>query len=335
MNENFSAGIIGIGSYLPEKRMTNADLEKMVETTNDWIIERTGIRERRVAPENEATSDLAARAGKKAIEDAGLDPLDIDMVITATITPDMFFPSTACFVQAKLGLKNAGAFDLLAACSGFGYALKIADGLVRSGSSRRVLVIGAETLTKIIDWQDRGTCILFGDGAGAAVIGRVKEGAGLIGNYAGADGNQTEILYLPGGGSRFPASMESIDNRLHYIKMNGKETFKCAVKTMSDAALKVLADAGKELSDVDLLIPHQANMRIISAVGKKLDIPMEKIYVTVDKYGNISAATTIIALDEAYREGRIKNGDLVMLVAFGGGLTWSANLIKWNKEELK
>jgi len=335
LSDTFNAGIIGIGSYLPEKKMTNADLEKMVDTNNEWIVTRTGISERRVAPKNEATSDLAVRAGKKAIEDAGLDPLDIDMVIVATITPDMFFPSTACFVQAKLGLKNAGAFDLLAACSGFGYALKIADSFVRSGACRRVLAIGAETLTKIIDWEDRGTCILFGDGAGAAVVGRVDAGTGLIGNYAGADGNQTDILYLPGGGSRFPTTMDTIDKRLHYIKMSGKETFKCAVKTMSDAALKVLADAGKQLSDVKLLIPHQANMRIISAVGKKLDIPMENVYVTVDRYGNMSAATTIIALDEAYREGKVKTGDLVLLVAFGGGLTWSANLIVWNKEELK
>lgn len=325
----FSA-IISTGSYVPEKVLTNFDLEKMVDTSDEWIQRRTGIIERRIADENMASSDLGIQASLKAIKDAGIDPLEIDLIIVATITPDMVFPSTACFIQRAIGAKNAGAFDLSATCSGFCYGLAVADGLVKSGIYTTVLVVATDVLSKITDWTDRTTCVLFGDAAGAAIIQPTNEEKGILASYLGADGNgaEIELLSLPAGGSRYPSSHETVDKRMHYIKMNGQEVFKLGVRIMYEAAKKVLKQAGLTVDDVDLFIPHQANIRIIEAVGERLEIPSEKVYVNVQKYGNTSAATVIVALDEAIREGRVGPGDIVLFSTFGGGLTWGGTVIK-------
>jgi len=322
----FSA-IIGTGSYVPEKVLTNFDLEKMVDTSDEWIRRRTGISERRIADDNMASSDLGIQASLKAIKDAGIDPLEIDLIIAATITPDMFFPSTACFIQRGIGAKNAGAFDLSATCSGFCYGLAMADGLVKSGIHQAVLVVAADVLSKVTDWTDRATCVLFGDAAGAAVIQPTDEEKGILASYLGADEN-VELLSLPGGGTRYPASHETIDKRMHYIRMNGQEVFRLGVRTMYESALKVLGQAGLTIDDVDLFIPHQANIRIMEAVGERLGMPSEKIYVNIHKYGNTSATTVIVALDEAIREGRVESGDIVLFSTFGGGLTWAGTVIK-------
>lgn len=326
---NYGVKILGTGSHLPERILTNADLEKMVQTSDEWIMTRTGIKERRISDANTATSDLAISAAKKAIAESGILPADIEMIIVATITPDMFFPSTACFVQKELGAVNAACFDLSAACSGFIFGLSTAKAFIESGRYEKILLIGAETLSKVTDWEDRNTCVLFGDGAGAMVLGRSTEPTQILSVYLGSDGNYDTLLNLPGGGSRNPVSQKTIEQKLHYMKMEGKEVFKVAVTKMSEAAEKALQIAGKKCKDLKLLIPHQANRRIIEAMAKRLNTPIEKVFINLHKYGNVSAATTIIALDEARREGKIKAGDLVELVAFGGGFTWGAAVLKF------
>ena len=325
-----SARIIGTGSYLPPKVLTNADLEKLVDTSDEWIVTRTGISERRIAPEEEATSDLALRAAQSALEAAGLDPADLDMILVATITPDMPFPSTACVLQDRLGARRAGALDLSAACSGFIYGLGMADGLIRAGTARTVLLLGAETLTKVVNWQDRNTCVLFGDGAGAVVL-RADEGErGILSTHLYADGSKGSLLILPGCGSRHRVSHAAVDAGLAKMQMNGgNEVFKLAVRAMEDAALTALKRHGLEVSDIDHLITHQANLRIISALGQRLGVPDAKVEVTIRKYGNVSAASIPIALDEAVRAGRVKAGEIVLVCAFGGGLTWASSLIRW------
>lgn len=324
----FNVAIKGTGSYLPEHVRTNAELEKMVETSDEWIVTRTGIKERRIADENTATSDIAIEAAKVALKEANLSPEDLDAIIVATITPDMFFPSTACFVQKGLGAKNAFAFDIAAACSGFVYGLSVAKDFIENGTYKNVLLIGAETLSKITDWKDRNTCVLFGDGAGAIVLCRTEEKGNIKSAYLGSDGNYDKLLYIPGGGSRNPVTTQTIDQRLQFMKMEGKEVFKVAVMKMIESADKALEMAGKKREDVELLIPHQANLRIIEAIGKRMEIPSEKVYVNLDRYGNMSSATTIVALDEARKNGRVKKGDIVTLVAFGGGFTWGAAVLE-------
>jgi len=321
-------GIIGVGKYLPKKILANADLEKMVDTSDEWITTRTGIKERRVVCAHEATSDLAVNAAKEALKDAGMKPCDLDLIIIATITPDMQFPSTACLVQAVLGAKNAVCFDISAACAGFVYATIIAQQFIACGNYKNALVVGAEVLSSITDWEDRSTCVLFGDGAGAAVLSEVKSG-GILSTYLGSDGTMANLLMIPGGGSRNHATHKTIDKRLHYIKMEGNGVFKSAVKIMTDAAQITLKQAGLKCSDVDLVIPHQANVRIIMAMAKRLGLPSDRIFLNIEKYGNMSSASTATALCEAVKAGRIKKGDIVLLDAFGAGLVWGACLIKW------
>ena len=328
-----SAGILGLGSYVPERILTNADLEKIVDTSDEWIFSRTGIKQRHVADEATATSDIAAGAAKRALAHAGIKAEELDLIIVATATPDMFFPSTACLVQEKIGATHAAAFDLAAGCSGFVYGLTVATQFIQAGLYQRVLVIGAETLSKILDWTDRNTCVLFGDGAGAAVIGPVPAGYGVLGVELGADGHGGELLTMPAGGSRRPPSAETVAQRLHYVHMNGNEVFKFAIKVMGEAAQKALQKAGMTDADVDYLIPHQANIRIIQSAAKRLQLPMEKVHVNVDRYGNTSAASIPIALEEAVLEGKVKNGDKLVLVGFGAGLTWAACVLRWYKED--
>ena len=329
MNEVKKTGILGVGKYLPEQILTNADLERMVDTTDEWITTRTGIKERRIASENQATSDMAVRAAKDALKNAKLEPEDIDLIIVATITPDMFFPSTACQVQHKLGANNVPAFDIAVACSGYVYGLAIADQFIKSGMYKHALVIAAEKLSAVTDWNDRSTCILFGDGAGAAVLGPVEEG-GILGVSLGADGSKGDLLQLPAGGSRMPASIKTVENKLHTIKMEGNILFKHAVKIMADAALAVAEPLGLKGDDIDIIIPHQANIRILNALAKRMGVdPDKKVYLNIHKYGNMSAASSAVALTEAVQEGRIKKGDTILMDAFGGGLTWGALVIKW------
>ena len=324
-----NVGILGTGSFVPDKKLTNFDLEKVMETSDEWIKSRTGISERRISDEGTATSDLATQAALNAIKCANLSPEDIDLIIVATVTPDMAFPSTACIVQANIGAKNAAAFDLEAACSGFIYGLTIGKSLIQSNMYKHILVIGAETLSKIIDYTDRGTAILFGDGAGAAILGEVEDG-GILSTHIGADGVSGEYLTLPAGGSRKPASVETVNDRLHYVKMSGNDVFKFAVRVMEESSTKAVELAGLNLEDVDYLVPHQANIRIITASAKRLKLSMDKVYVNIDKYGNMSAASIPVALDEAYRNNKIKKGDNIVMVGFGGGLTWGSSLIKWS-----
>src|ERR1700761_1253094 len=324
-----TVSIIGTGSYLPERVMTNHDLEKLVETSDEWIITRTGIKERRIAAADEHTSDLAAKAAESAMENAGITAEEIDLILVATVTPDMFFPSTACFVQAKIGAKNAACFDVSAACSGFLYAIEIAQQFITSHTYDTILVIGADKLSSIIDWTDRNTCVLFGDGAGAAVLRHRGGGHGVISTFMASDGGLSDILYIPGGGSRFPITKDNADSRLNCIKMNGKETYKHAVTSMLDATHKVLADANLDPEDLACVIPHQANLRIIEAIADRMKLPIERFVVNLDRYGNTSAAAVAIALDEAHRTGRMKVGDYVLLVVFGGGLTWASSVIQW------
>ena len=321
--------IISTGSYLPEKTLTNLDLEKMVETSDQWITERTGIKERRIVNGNQAASDLAYEASKVAIERAGRKAEDIDLIITATITGDMPFPSTACILQDKLGAKNAAAFDVNAACSGFLYSLYIADGFIRSGMHKRILAVGTEVLSTITDWEDRTTCVLFGDGAGAVIVEPTEEDRGIISMSINSDGSYWELLHMPAGGSKLPASRKSVDKKLHCIKMKGNETFKLAIRTLEDLVLKLLEENKLVPSQLSLLIPHQANLRIIQATADRLGLPMDKFLINIDKYGNTSAASIPIALDEAVTTGRVKDGDYILLEAFGGGLTWASALIKW------
>jgi len=325
-----SSRIVGTGSHVPERVLTNADLEKLVDTSDEWIVTRTGIAERHVASDEEATSDLAYRAAQSALCAAGTDVLDLDMILVATVTPDMPFPSTACLLQDRLGARRAGALDLSAACSGFLYGLAVADGLVRSGSARTVLLVGAETLTKVVNWKDRNTCVLFGDGAGAVVL-RGQEGErGILSTHLYADGGRGQLLIIPGGGSRHPVSQAVVDDGSAKIQMNGgNEVFKLAVRAMEDAALTALKAHGLDVKDIDHLISHQANLRIINALGQRLGVPDHKVIANLQRVGNTSAASIPIALDEAVRDGRVKAGDLVLLCAFGGGLTWASCLIRW------
>lgn len=322
--------IVGTGSYLPERILTNAELEKMVDTTDEWIYTRSGIRERRIARDDQATSDLSAEAARNALASAGIAAEEVDQIIVATITPDMMFPSTACFVQNQIGARHAHCFDVSAACSGFVYAMEVARQFISAGTIRTSIVIGAEKLSCFTDWTDRATCVLFGDGAGAVVLQAAEAGQrGIIANVMGSDGSLTDLLSIPGGGSRYPASPDSLAKRLHYMKMNGREVFKHAVRAMSDAVQQVTARCGLTLNDLSLVIPHQANIRIIQSIAEHLGIPIEKVYVNVEQYGNMSAATVPVALDQAVRKGAIKRGDLVALVAFGGGFTWGATIMEW------
>jgi len=321
-------GIIGVGEYLPKKILTNQDLEKMVDTSDEWIITRTGIKERHIAADGECTSDLAIKAAQEALHNAHLKAEDIDLLIVATVTPDMPLPAVACIVQNALGAKNAASFDISAACAGFVYALSIAHQFLAQGTYKKALLIGAETLSSVTDWKDRNTCVLFGDGAGAVVLSEVSSG-GIIATHLSCDGSKIGLLNIPAGGSRKPASSKTLEAREHYVKMEGNELFKIAVNTMTNAAQQVLKKAGLTFSDVDLVIPHQANSRIIMAVAKKLGIAEDKIYLNIEKCGNMSSASTATALVEAVKKGRVKKGDIILLDAFGAGLVCGASIIKW------
>lgn len=324
-----SCSILAVGSYVPARVLTNADLEKMVATSDEWIRTRTGIRERRLAAPDEATSDLAAKAARKALANAGLAPEAVDLIITATVTPDMPFPSTACLVQEKIGARRAAAFDIEAACSGFIYGLEIGQQFVMSRTCETVLVIGAEKLSSIVDWTDRNTCVLFGDGAGAAVLQHRPGAHGLLTTCLGADGSKGNVLCVPGGGSRLPSSIETVQGRQHFIRMDGRETFKNAVQAMYAAAREALDRCQLDVSRLACIIPHQANRRIIDAVAERLGARPEQLFINVDRYGNTSAASVAIALDEAVSAGRIRRGDLILLVVFGAGFTWGAAIIEW------
>jgi 3-oxoacyl-[acyl-carrier-protein] synthase-3 len=321
-------GVIGLGMHVPSKVLTNHDLEKMVETSDDWIKSRTGIQERRIAEPGTTTSDLACEAAREALAQAKLDPKDVELLIVATTTPDMLFPSTSCLVQQRLGAKNAVCFDLSAACSGSVFAMITAQQYLLTGRYRNALVVGAEVLSGFIDWTDRSTCVLFGDGAGACVLAPVARG-GMLATDMGSDGSAAEFLYMPGGGSKHPPSHQSVDQRLHFLRMNGTEVFKLAVRRMADSAKRVIETAKIKPEHVECFIPHQANTRIIEAVAKWADLPLERVYMNLQRYGNTSAASNLIALYEAVRDGVIKRDDHVVMVAFGAGLTWGSILLQW------
>ncbi len=322
--------ILGTGRCVPDRVLTNADLEARVDTSDEWIRTRTGIRERRIAPPGMDTCDLCEGAARRALEMAGLRPTDLDLVIVATVTPALGFPATACLLQDRLGISGQMAFDLSAGCTGFLYALTVADQFIRTGAARHALVIGAEILSRILDWEDRTTCVLFGDGAGAAVLGPAEEpGQGILAARMEADGSYWPLLHMPGGGSRHPASPESLRERLHCVKMQGNEVFRVAVRTLHRIAEEVLETAGCSGNDLDWFVPHQANRRIIDAVRLRLHVPEDKVYVNLDRYGNTSAASVPIALDEMVRSGLLKPNDLVLLDAFGAGFTYGAVLIRW------
>jgi 3-oxoacyl-[acyl-carrier-protein] synthase-3 len=324
-----TVSIIGTGSYVPERILTNRELEKIVETSDEWIRTRTGIGERRIAAPEEATSDMATNAALAAMSQARVSAEQIDLIIVATVTPDMFFPATACWVQKKLGAIRAACFDVSAACSGFIYAMEIAQQFISNHVYNTVLIIGADKLSSIVDWSDRNTCVLFGDGAGAAILRNRGASHGVIATHMGSDGEFTDILFMPGGGSRCPITSANVDQKLNTIKMLGKETYKQAVTAMSDAADRALESAGLKYEDIACVIPHQANMRIIEAIAHRMGLPVDKFYVNLEKYGNTSAAAVAIALDEAHRNGRFKIGDYILLVVFGGGLTWASSVIQW------
>lgn len=324
-----TASITGIGSYVPSRVLTNRDLEKMVDTSEEWIITRTGIRERRIADGHESTSDLAARAARRALKSAGLAPEQVDLIVVATCTPDMQFPATACLVQHKIGAHRAAGFDLEAACSGFLYALEVGQQFIMTRTFETVLVVGAEKISSITNWRDRNTCVLFGDGAGAAVLQHRPHSHGLLTVVLGADGGKADLLKVPAGGSRCPASIETVQSGKHFLHMEGRETFKYAVQAMSAAALEALRRCDLDVGQIRCIIPHQANRRIIDAVAQRLGARPEQVFVNLDRYGNTSAASVAIALDEAVASGRIQRGDLVLLVAFGSGFTWAAAVIEW------
>jgi 3-oxoacyl-[acyl-carrier-protein] synthase-3 len=321
--------IAATGSYLPERLLTNRELERMVDTSDEWIVERTGIRERRIAAKDETTSDIASAAARAALKSAGLKAKDLDLIIVATCTPDMFFPSTACMVQHKIGAHNAAAFDVNAACSGFIYALSTADTYIQADMAKRVLVVGAETLSRFLNWEDRATCVIFGDGGGAVILETSTDESEILYNHIKSDGAYWDYLQIPGGASREPASKSVVEKKSNTIKMRGNETFKIAVKTLENIALETLKKCNVKVSDLALLIPHQANLRIIQATASRLGLPMDKVMVNIDRYGNTSSASIPIALDEAVRMGRIRKGDYLLLEAFGAGLTWASSLIKW------
>ncbi|WP_232696992.1 beta-ketoacyl-ACP synthase III [Brevibacillus daliensis] len=328
-----SVGILSTGSYTPEKILTNADLEKMVDTSDEWIVSRTGIRERRIASDDQASSDLAYEAAVKALQKANISAEQLDMIIVATVTPDHSFPSTACILQDKLGASKAAALDVSAACTGFIYGITIATQFIANGLYRYVLVIGVEALSKITDYTDRNTCVLFGDGAGAALLGPVASDKGFKSFDLGADGSGGKLLSVAAGGSRNPATAETLEQKMHYLSMSGKEVFKFAVRVMNNATETVLSQAGYEKNDIDLLVPHQANQRIIDSAVKRFGLSEDKVVVNLDRYGNMSSASIPVALDEAVNEGRVKDGDKLVLVGFGGGLTWGAAVLVWGTEE--
>ncbi|NKB24083.1 MAG: beta-ketoacyl-ACP synthase III [Kiritimatiellae bacterium] len=324
-----NVSIIGTGSYLPERVLTNADLEKMVDTTDEWIYTRTGIRERRIAREDQPVSDMAKEASKKALSNANIRPDEVGMIVVATTTPDMMLPNTACLVQDLIGAKNAFCLDVSAACAGFLYGLEVAHTFIASGNIDTALVIGSDKMSCITDWQDRSTCVLFGDGAGAAVL-QARDGTrGIMRTLLGSNGSLADLLKIPAGGSRKTASVQTVKDRSHYIKMEGREVFKHAVTCMTNAAQQILDHCGLTIQDVNCIIPHQANARIIKAIGQQINAPLETFYINVEKYGNTSAASIIVAMDEASQDHRIKTGDLVLLVGFGGGFSWGASLIEW------
>lgn len=323
------ARIIGTGSYVPERVLTNQDLEKMVETSAEWIEERTGIRERRIAAEKEASSDLATEAAQRALRAAGILATDLDLIVVATTTPDMFIPSTACLLQERIGAKRVSAFDLAAACSGFLFALSVGDQFVRSGSCRYVLVVGSEVMSRIMDWTDRSTCVLFGDGAGAVVLEATDEERGILSCHLHSDGALWDLLHVPGGGSRCPPSQEGLHKRSYFMRMKGNELFRVAVRMLEDVAEEALSANGLKVPDIDLLIPHQANARIIMAVAERLGISSEKIVLNLDRFGNTSAASIPLALDEAVEKKRVDEGDVLLFLAFGGGLTWGSAMVRW------
>ena len=325
------ASITGWGKYLPDKVLTNKDLEEMVDTSDEWIKSRTGIKQRYIAADNQTTGDLAYHASRKALEKANLKAENLDMIIVATVTPDMPFPATSCILEDRLGAANAATFDLEAGCSGFVYGLSVASQFIETGMYDNILVVGAETLSKIMDWEDRNTCVLFGDGAGAAVVQSVDKG-GFMSFDLGSDGSGGDSLYMPGGGSLHPATEKTVNDRLHYIKMEGNQVFKFAVKRMSQSSIDVVNEAGFEPEDVDLFIPHQANTRIINSAAKRLNLENDEVYVNLPEYGNTSSASVPIAMAEARNKGLIKNGDKIVLVAFGAGLTWASAFLEWNEE---
>jgi 3-oxoacyl-[acyl-carrier-protein] synthase III len=325
---NGAISITGIGAYAPERVVTNDDLAKLMDTSDEWIVERTGIHERRIAADDQALSDLALPASRQALEQAGADPATVDLVIVATVTPDMAFPSAGAIIADELGAPDAAAYDLSAGCTGFMYAVAQGYGMVSAGLSRRALVIGGDVLSRILDWTDRGTAVLFGDGAGAVVIERVSEG-GFLGFELGADGSGGGQLFVPAGGSREPATADTVAERKHYVQMNGREVFKFATRVLVSSAEKVLAECGKTVDDVDVYIPHQANVRIIDHAAEKLGIPKEKIVVNVDRYGNTSSGSIPLALADAQADGRLRDGALVLMTGMGAGLTWGSSLIEW------
>jgi len=323
------ARITGTGSYAPKKVITNHDLEKLVNTSDEWIIERTGIKERRIAEKGQTTSDLAYEASRKALKAAGLGAEELDLILVATMTPDMILPSTGCVLQEKLGAKKAAAFDIYAACSGFIYGLSIANAFIKADVYKNILLVGAEILSRFTDWEDRTTCILFGDGAGAAVIQRHAGKRGILSTHLHSDGLLGDLIQVPAGGSQQPASHETIRRRMHYVKMKGNETFKAAVRALEGVVQEALEHNTVNPKEIDFLVPHQANLRIIQAMAQRLNMPMEKVVLNLPKYGNTSAASIPMALDEAVRDGRIKENHLLLLEAFGGGLTWASALLRW------
>jgi 3-oxoacyl-[acyl-carrier-protein] synthase III len=321
----------GLGSYAPAKRLTNDDLTHLVATSDEWIRSRTGISERRVAAHEENASDMGVQAARRALDDAGLQPADVDLLIVGTMTPDLPFPATACVMQHKLGLRTVPAFDVGAACSGFLYILEIGVAMLRAGPYPRVLVVGTEKMSSVLDWQDRSTCVLFGDGAGAAVLTRGEEpGVGVLGSILRADGSDVALIHMPGGGSACPSTRASIEERKHFLKMNGKEVFKVAVREMEQVILDLLAQHQLTPAQIGCVVPHQANIRIIEALSTRLGVPLERFVINIDRYGNTSAASIPLALDEARAAGRLRPGEYVVLVAFGAGLTWGATLLKWH-----
>ncbi len=323
--------LAGIGSYVPETVLTNAELAARVETSDEWITSRTGIRERRIASPDQAASDLGAEAARRALADAGVQAAEVDLIITATLSPDTVFPSTACLIQHQIGASRAWCFDIQAACSGFLYALDVAHQHLLTGRARTALVIGTEKLSAVTDWEDRTTCVLFGDAAGAAVLRAGGPGRGLMTTILGSDGSLGDLLMIPGGGSRRPTSAETLRNREHYIRMKGREVFKHAVTNMTQAAKEAIAASGLHHDDIAWVVPHQANARIIQAIAQRLELPQEKVFMNVQRYGNTSAASVGLALDELARSGRLRAGDNVVLVAFGGGFTWGASVLEWSR----
>lgn len=332
MAEIKSVGIIGIGSYVPEKILTNAELETMVETSDEWIISRTGIKERRIASKEEACSDLAAKAALRALENSNTKPEEIDLIIVSTITPDFAFPATAALVQDKINAVNAGAFDIEAACTGLIYGIVTGSNFIATGMYKKVLVIGSEALSKIIDWEDRNTCVLFGDGATAIVLGEVNKGYGLISYHLAARGSGGEFLDQPGGGSRNPTSKETLENRMHFLKMKGQDVFKFAVNAIPETIDKTMEKTDISVQDLKMIVPHQANYRIIGAAAKKIDVSVDKFYMNLETYGNTSSASIGLALDEALKKGMVIKDDYILMVGFGAGLTYGSCLIRWSKE---